>query len=99
MLSPLHEALEKNVKFVWNEQCQQVFDLHLVLVKTILTKKPILNIYDRNKKCILQADAPIRGVGAVLKQVWTDGKLHPVGYFSKKLTECQTRYPVAHLEV
>ena len=43
-------------------------------------------------------DASIKGVGAVLMQRH-DGKLHPVAYYSQKLSDTETRYSVHELEL
>jgi hypothetical protein len=58
----------------------------------------VLAIYKPNEECILYADASITGLGAVLKQKQSDYKLHPIGYFSKKLLSYQQNYSITELE-
>jgi hypothetical protein len=50
------------------------------------------------EECILFTDASKIGLGAVLKQKQSNGKLHPIGYFSKKLLPYQTNYSVSEIE-
>ena len=93
-LAPLHHLLKKNEKFVWTDRCEAAFDA----IKDYLCSSPILAIYDREKETVLEVDASRSGLGAVLKQIQCDGVLHPVGYFSKKLTPSQTKKEIMYLE-
>ncbi|XP_054161891.1 putative uncharacterized protein DDB_G0267840 [Oppia nitens] len=83
-----------DTQFKWDTDCENSFNW----VKTYLTNKPVLSIYDSNKECILYTDASKIGTGAVLKQMQSDSKLHPIGYFSRKLLNYQKNYNVSELE-
>lgn len=87
LLDPLHNLLRKDVDFIWSRQCHDSF----CKVKDLLCTAPCLAIFDPNKETILQTDASLDGLGAILKQRQTDGSLKPVAYFSKKLNTCQKR--------
>lgn len=93
-LEPLHDLLRKNVRFVWSERCERAFNE----VKNYLCSSPILSIFDPDKETFIFTDASAQGLGAVLKQPAADGVLHPVAYFSKKLTPTQSKMPVIYLE-
>lgn len=94
ILEPLHQLLRKENKFEWNESCQKSFDQ----IKLLLTSEPVLKMFNPNNELILETDASKIGIGAVLKQPNELNELHPIGYFSKKLTNYQQNYPVTHLE-
>ena len=78
---------------IWNDAAEMAFrDL-----KLYISSKPILHLPDINKTFTLQTDASETGLGAVLLQE-TDGKLFPISYASKKLTEMERRYSVIERE-
>lgn len=94
ILQPIYELLRKECKFDWNEKCEEAFNK----IKALLTSEPVLKMFNPNHEIILETDASRIGIGAVLKQKDEKNELHPVGYFSKKLTNYQKNYPVTHLE-
>ena len=56
--------LEKNVKFVWSEECQANFEE----LKKRLTTDPVLVLLDLNKSFSIYCDASRQGLGCVLMQ-------------------------------
>ena len=50
--------------FEWTEQCEQSFDA----LKDALTSAPVLAYPDYSKPFILEMDASLKGLGAVLSQ-------------------------------
>ena len=86
-------AGSKPDKIIWTEQMEQEFDL----LKKALTKKPVLAAPDFDRTPIIQTDASIRGVGAILSQQFDDGE-RPIALFSKKLNPAQARYTAAEKE-
>lgn len=94
ILEPLHRLLRKNVKFVWCDDCEQSFKT----IKQYLCSEPILAIYDINKPVFIETDASFKGIGATLKQPQEDGVLHPIAYYSRKLSEKEKRMDIIHLE-
>lgn len=91
---PLHNLLRKDVKFIWTEDCESCFKS----IKDYLCSSPILAIYDPEKPVIIETDASYYGIGASLKQPQADGFLHPVAYFSRKLSATEKKMEVIHLE-
>ncbi|CAG8677806.1 10431_t:CDS:2, partial [Ambispora gerdemannii] len=61
---PLHKLFHKNQPYIWNENCQKVFDT----LKKYLTTSPILIYFDFDKSFILFTDASSIGLGAILSQ-------------------------------
>ena len=47
---------------------------------------------------VLETDASIDGLGAVLSQTQEDGKLHPIAYASRALTPGEKNYGITDLE-
>lgn len=91
---PLHKLLRKNAEFKWTEECEESFNL----IKEYLCSSPILAIYDIGKDVVIETDASYKGIGAALKQPQADGRLHPVAYFSRKLSEKEKKMDIIHLE-
>lgn len=94
MLSPLYELTKKNTKFEWNNEAQNAFDS----IKTILTTKPALTIFNPEKKTLLKTDASQVGIGAILKQEHGENDWRTVGYFSRKLLPYQNNYAITEKE-
>ena len=46
----------------------------------------------------LETDVSIQGLGAILSQPQTDGKLHPVAYTSRALNKAEKNYSITELE-
>lgn len=94
ILEPFHNLLRKNKKFIWSADCQNAFEM----IKKLLCKKPILEIFDHNLPINIYTDASLEGIGAVLKQMQPNGKEKTVAYFSRKLNEVQKRKKAIYLE-
>ena len=49
-------------------------------------------LYDRNKETKISADASPYGIGGVVYQLQADSNWKPIAYFSRALTQTETRY-------
>jgi hypothetical protein len=67
------QLLEKEAKFKWSPQCEEVF----LALKKLLTTAPVLSQPDIEKLFDMYYDAPGTGIGGVLMQ---DG--HAIAYAS-----------------
>lgn len=93
-LEPLHHLLRKDTSFVWSENCTKAFED----LKHVLCSAPVLQIFDSNKDIVICTDASKMGVAAIMKQEDKEGILHPVAYFSKKLTPGQIKKDAIYIE-
>ena len=79
---PLHALTRKDMQFEWTQECQEAFET----LKKKLTSAPVLGYPRFDASFVLETDASIDGLGAVLSQTQEDGKLHPITYASRALT-------------
>ena len=84
---PLTKLTEKNVKFSWSEDQQSAFDQ----LKRLLTSPPVLSYPSENGQYIVDTDASLFGIGAVLSQI-QNGEEKVIAYASKTLSRQQRRY-------
>ena len=84
--------------FVWASEYQKAFDT----LKVALTTAPVLGYPNFNREFILETDASLRGLGAVLSQVDETGKVHVIAYASQTLRPSEKsmcNYSSAKLEL
>ena len=79
--SPLTNLTKDDIVFEWTEECQEAFDN----LKVKLTTAPILGYPNYELPFILETDASLKGLGAVLSQKH-EGVNYVVAYASRKLS-------------
>ena len=92
---PLTSMIKKGSPNVvkWNDEADKAF----TLLKQLLSKRPVLAIFDTDGATYVQSDASDVGLGAALLQL-ESGKLHPVRYLSRKLTGAERNYSTIEKE-
>ena len=75
---PLFTLTRKDVTFKWSKICEKAFQQ----LKTLLTTAPLLIFPNFNKEFILETDASISGLGAVLAQQTDAGYASPIAFAS-----------------
>ena len=94
-LPPLQQNLPK---FEWTELHKDSFEK----LKLALTSAPILAYPNYNKPFLLETDASLKGLGAVLSQEDDNGKMHVISYASRMLKpyeKSMRNYSSAKLEL
>ena len=94
VVAPLTNLLQKNTKFQWTDQCNNVFNN----IKELLMNSPVLVSPDFQKQFKLAVDASDVGIGAILCQEGDDGIDRVVCFFSKKLNKFQKNYSTIEKE-
>lgn len=91
---PLTELTKTTNRFAWNPAAEEAFNI----LKQQFISSPLLVTPDVSKEFILECDASNFAMGAVLKQ-YHNGKLHPVAYYSRKLSSAELNYHVYDKEM
>lgn len=89
----LYNLLKKDVKFIWDENCNRAFESS----KEALLRADLLEFYDPNKDIVVVSDASGYGLGGVIAHV-IDGEEKPISFTSFSLNSAQKSYPILHLE-
>ena len=92
--TPLHQLTRKDSKWSWSPECEVAF----WQLKELLTTTPLLAYPNLNQDYILETDASVQGLGAVLSQEQPDRKVHPVAYASRALSPSERNYGMTELE-
>jgi len=85
---PLRELLGTKSLWKWDIPQEEAFKQ----LKNLSSSSEILALYEPSLETVVSDDASAYGLGAVLRQRQTDGKLRPVAYISRALTETEQRY-------
>ena len=91
---PLRELTRKNTNFQWAKACDEA----KTRLKNRLTTAPVLAYPSFDKPYMVETDASISGLGAVLMQMQHDSKLHTVAYANRSLTAAEQNYSITELE-
>jgi hypothetical protein len=93
---PIIELTKDEYKrnFKWNDHAQEAFER----LKVLVTTAPILIHFDHTKTAYLEADSSDFVQGGCLSQM-KDGVLHPVAFFSRKLTPAECNYEIYDKEL
>lgn len=95
--APLSSMLRRGARrLVWTREMEEAF----AKLKKGFTSAPILKHPEPSKPFIVEVDASTTGVGAILSQRFGDRpKMHPVAYFSCKLSPAERNYDMGDREL
>jgi hypothetical protein len=93
--TPLTKLIQKDTPFIWDDAAQQAFEK----IKTATISQPILHYFDPTRLLTLETDASDYAIGTVCSQPDSDGILHPLGYFSRKLKDAERNYNIHDKEL
>ena len=82
--------IRKDIVFTWGSKKQKTFDT----LKEQFTTEPILVMYNLTKPIMLETNASNLALGAIISQQESDGKWHPVAFYSWKLTIQEQNYEI-----
>jgi hypothetical protein len=86
---PMTELLKKEIKFHWNDKCEEAFHT----LRKLLTTAPVLAQPDNTKPFDVYCDASGTGLGCVLMQ-----NNRVIAYASRALRNHEQNYPTQDLE-
>ena len=95
LVAPLTRLTGKDIPFSWDVAQQEAF----AKLKFSFTTAPILAHYDFARPSLVETDASDFVCAAILSQADDAGVIHPVAYFSKKMTPAQCNYPIYDKEL
>jgi len=82
-------------KLEWNQEAESSFEE----LKKAFTSAPILHRVDFSKAFFMETDASDFALGAVLSQMGTDDKLHPIAFHSRKFSAAEINYEIHDKEL
>ena len=92
--APLTALLRKDVKFVWDQKCEEAFKS----LKASLTSSPILAYPKFDKEFILYTDASGTAISYILGQRNSDGKEVVISYGGRSLRDSERRWGITEKE-
>ena len=93
LASPLTNLLKAETVFKWTD----IEDKAFTALKTAITEKPIITHPNFDTPFIIYSDCSIQCIGGMLGQK-ENGILHPIGYYSRKLSANEAVWPMHELE-
>ena len=93
--TPLTNLTKKDKAFSWTENEQFAFEE----LKRRFSEAPILAIFDPEQPIVVKTDASDYAIGAYIMQIGKDGKLHPVTFYSKKMSPAEMNYDIHDKEL
>ena len=91
----LRKLLNKNEPWIWEEEQEKDFKQR----KQMLTDKPCLAHYAKDKCNMVTTDASKTGLGIILWQKQDDGERKPIAFGSRYLNDTEKNYSIGELEL
>ncbi len=85
---PLNDLLKADIAWSWGPAQEEAFNK----TKKLVSSTPVLAYYDPRKPTCVSADASSYGIGGVLLQDHGGGRLKPVAFCSRMLSDTEQRY-------
>jgi hypothetical protein len=90
LLAPISNLVKKSTKFLWTPDCDKAFST----IKSLLGRQVVLAYPNFKLPFEIHTDASTSQLGSVIHQ---DGR--PIAFYSRKLTDAQSRYTITELEL
>ncbi|RFN43552.1 pol polyprotein [Fusarium flagelliforme] len=94
LANPLTELTKKDQKFEWNNKAQDAFDK----LRNSILSEPVLIMFNPNEEIELETDSSDFALGGQIGQRDSEGRLHPIAFYSHKLHGAELRYPIYNKE-
>ena len=91
---PLNKLTKKDIEWNWTSRQEEAFNA----LKECVTSEPVLAHPELDKQFEVEVNASGFALGAVLLQKKSDGKKHPIAYFSSTLNAAERKYDIYELE-
>ena len=91
----LRQLLKKDTEWVWTEEHTRAFEN----LKQKITEIPCLAHYNSDYPNVITTDSSTKGLGGTLWQEQPDGKLKPIGFASRLLSDTEKKYAINELEL
>jgi transposase InsO family protein len=88
VMKPLNDLLRNDSAWIWDSEQERAFNT----VKKMVSEAPCLAYYDLNRKTVISADASSYGIGGLIMQYDEAGKLRPVAFVSRTLSNAEKNY-------
>ena len=92
--APLHKLLQKDIKFVWDENCQKAFEE----LKNSLISAPVMAFPRYDQEFVLYTDASDVGVGSILAQKDDSGVEKTVAFASRAFSGSEKNWTTTEKE-
>ncbi|KAI0997548.1 hypothetical protein K3495_g10641 [Podosphaera aphanis] len=92
---PITELTRKNITWSWSSNYDQAFNA----LKSAFIRAPVLRHFDPDRRSMVEVDSSDWAHGVILSQFDDEGTLHPVAYFSGKLSPAQINYEIYDKEL
>lgn len=92
---PLTALTRKDTPFDWSSSAQLAFDT----LKQKFSSSPVLHYFDPSLPCTLATDGSDFAISGILQQPDANGDLHPVAFYSRKLSPAEINYEVHDKEL
>ena len=93
--TPLTRLLKKDRKFDFDDDARQAFQR----LKTMFTTAPVLAHFHPDRPSTIETDASDFAIAAVISQPDNNGVLHPIAFYSRKLTPSELNYEIYDKEM
>jgi len=97
IVAPITNLLRTDTPFEWGKSQEAAF--LKITISFISGKTPVLRHYDPDRRALLEVDASDFAIAGVLSQKFEDGKLHPIGFTSRKLNPAELNYDIFDKEM
>ncbi|KAF5372651.1 hypothetical protein D9615_009824 [Tricholomella constricta] len=92
---PLNKLTHKNIPFDFTDSARSSFEQ----LKRAFTSYPVLRHFDPSKPSTLATDASDFALSGILQQPDESNRLHPVAYYSRKLSPAEINYDIHDKEL